>query len=202
MPTTPQISGTAVAVATAGAVLIYAGFRGLNPLQAVREVASGRLSPLPETSAGLDTSAAAPTGIVSAATSGVGAAATQSVVGGRLVAEAMKNAGDRYSMLRRWSPGYSDCSSFVGKALRQMGITPPAASVTGSYLAWGGARKIDRSSVAIGDLIVNTNHMIIATSNTDGIGQQNSRDNVKTGKIESLMWGTGTFTCLRIVAVK
>lgn len=201
MPATPQISGTAVAVATAGAVLIYAGFRGLNPLQALREVASGRPTGLPVTSAGLDDQAAVPSsgGIVAAATSGVGAAAATAARGGLIVRAALANAGDRYSIAKRWQPGYSDCSSFVGKALRATGITPPGASVTGSYLAWGGARKVARADVAAGDLIGNATHIIIATSNTDGIGQQNSRDNVRQGKIESLMWGTGSFVCMRVV---
>jgi cell wall-associated NlpC family hydrolase len=200
MPATPQISGTAVAVATAGAVLIYAGFRGLNPLQALREVASGRLTPLPAGSAGLDTSpgAATPTG---SSSGGGGLVGVTAIIGARLVAEAQKNIRDRYSIPNRWQPGYSDCSSFVGKALKQMGIKPPGASVTGSYMAWSGARKVARADVIAGDLCCNLTHVIIATSNTDGIGQQNSRDNVKTGKIESLMFGTGSFTCLRITAV-
>lgn len=201
---TPQISGTAVAVATAGAVLIYAGFRGQSPLQSLREIASGRLTALPVGSAGLDDqlSAAIATGssagIVSSGVFGVGASAAAAAQIGLIVSAAQRNSGDRYSIAKRWQPGYSDCSSFVGKALRAAGIEPPGASVTGSYLAWSKARKVARADVRAGDIIVNATHVILATSNTDGIGQQNSRDNVKTGKIENLMWGTGSFVCLRI----
>jgi hypothetical protein len=109
-------------------------------------------------------------------------------------------AGDHYSQARRWDTGYSDCSSFVGKGLRSIGITPPGASVTGSYLTWGQLRTVPRSEVGAGDLCVNAGHMIVATSNSDGIGQQNSRSNVRRGPIESLM--PGPFTCLRYVGAR
>ena len=42
------ISGRALALATAGGVLVYAGLRGENPLEALRSVLTGSPAPLPE----------------------------------------------------------------------------------------------------------------------------------------------------------
>ena len=40
------VSGSAVAVATLGGVLIYAGFRGVTPLQALRDATGGHPPPV------------------------------------------------------------------------------------------------------------------------------------------------------------
>lgn len=183
-----EIPGLAVAVATAGAVMVYAGLRGTSVVQALRDVVSGAPPAVPTRSAGLDDTAA-PQGVVSSG---------PVIIGARLVAEAMKNKGDRYSQARRWEPGYSDCSSFVGKALKQMGLTPPGASITWNYLAWSDAFKVDRSKVVAGDLAVNATHMVLITSATHAIGQQNPSVNVQEDTIEHLMAGTGSFVCLRL----
>lgn len=188
-----QISGTAVALATGGAVLIYAGFRGVNPLKALRDVASGAPPPLKTGGAGLDTTA----GQVSGVGAAVGAV-LPSLTGSALVAAAARHMNERYSQVRRWEAGYSDCSSFVGKCLKDVGIPPPAFSVCVSYLSWSKAKKISRSQLAAGDLCVNPTHMVLATSANSAIGQQNPRDNVRTGTPEGLMAGTGAFVCLRI----
>ena len=118
--------------------------------------------------------------------------------GPALVRAALGHAGERYSQTRRWDSGFSDCSSFVGKSLRDIGIAPPPLSLAASYVAWPKLAKVPRSAVAIGDLIANVNHIIIATGPNDAIGQQNSNQNVQRGKIENLMWGTGAFVCLRL----
>lgn len=185
-----EISGTAVAVAIGGAVLIYAGLRGSTPLQALRDVTSGRPPAVRTGTADLDPSLERAGHLSGRALGGPGA---------RLVAAAEQFTGDRYSQVRRWQVGWSDCSSFVGKSLKAVGITPPGASICVNYLTWRGARKVARSEVTTGDLIVNAAHMVLATSNTHAVGQQNPRDNVQRDKIESLMWGTGPFVCLRVV---
>lgn len=184
------ISGTAVAVATGGAVLIYAGFRGVNPAQALRDVASGKAPAVEATSAGLTAGGGAgviPAGYVPG-----------SGVGGRLVQAAMQHRSEKYSQARRWQPGFSDCSSFVGKALKDIGITPPGASVTGSYLVWRGARTVPRSQIREGDLLVSGGHIVIAMSGGQAIGQQNGRQNVQIGPISSLMSGQPGWIARRI----
>lgn len=187
------VSGTGVALATAGGVLLYAGLSGQSPLTALRSIASGKPAPLSRTAA---VDVALSTAGAGAATAGAGAAgASQSA----LVAAAMNYAGDLYSQAKRWQPGYSDCSSFVGKAFLALGITPPGASVTGSYLAWAACVKIPAAQVAAGDLICNANHIVIATGNLTAIGQENPTINVQQGTIADLMFGTGAWVALRYV---
>jgi cell wall-associated NlpC family hydrolase len=207
MAQTGGISAPAVAITTAGALLMYIGIRNVPVLEGLRQVAAGKLPaarPKPGALVGsLADSLAAGAGAL-AAGGGIGEpeAGASSFNGSgpfpQLVQAAQQFAGDRYSQGRRWDTGYSDCSSFVGKSFKALGITPPGASVTTSYLAWGQLTKIDRSQVGAGDLICNTGHIIIATGNATGIGQENSRLNVEQGSIESLMGGA-PFVCLRYV---
>ena len=190
-----QISGVHVALAVGGVVLAYAGLRDTNPLAALRDITSGRPAGVSASTAGLMLAPAD-----ASATSGVGAAiagASATAGGNALVAAAQRHRGERYSQGMRWSPGFSDCSSFVGKSFRDIGITPPGASLAASYLTWSKLARVDRAQLSPGDLCVNTGHIIIATGPNSAIGQENARDNVQTGTPEGLMWGTGTFVCLR-----
>lgn len=190
-----QISGVHVALAVGGVVLAYAGLKGTNPLAALRDITSGKPAGVPAATAGL---AVAPTD--ASVAGGVGAAITGAagVAGGNaLVAAANKHRGERYSQALRWQPGYSDCSSFVGKSFRDIGITPPGPSLAISYLTWPKLGRVERTQLAPGDLCVNTGHIIIATGRDSAIGQENARDNVQTGTPENLMWGSGSFVCLR-----
>lgn len=183
------VPGTAVALATAGGVLLYAGLKGESPLKAVREVVSGSPSALSTTSA-----AAAGPG------AGTGVLPTVASAGGglpQLVDAAWTHATEKYSQARRWQPGYSDCSSFVGKCFKDIGITPPGASVTGSYMSWSKLRKIDISQAGAGDLLCNFTHVVICIDNTHAIGQENPRRNVAVGEFKDLMAGTGSYVCLR-----
>jgi cell wall-associated NlpC family hydrolase len=196
------ISGLSVGAVVAGGVLVYAGIRGVSVPTALREVVSGS-GPTP-----LDRGAPVGAAVANLATAGgaysAGTALGSSValggispVSGSLVAAALKYRGDHYSMARRWDPGFSDCSSFVGKAFKDIGIKPPGASVCVSYLGWSKLRKINRKQLAAGDLCVTATHMSLATGNNTAIGQQNSRENVQTGTPESIMYGVGTVTYLR-----
>jgi cell wall-associated NlpC family hydrolase len=194
------ISGTAVAMTTAGALMVYIGLKNLTPLDAMREISKGKL---PKGAPPKKTGTAAQSAAKILFSDPGGGGVVPAVAGGAaagplptLVTAAQRYAGDQYSQSRRWDPGFSDCSSFVGKSLKDIGIDPPGASITTSYLAWSALSKVDRSQVGAGDLIVNTGHIIIAMDNSTGIGQQNSRRNVQTGRIEDLMSGLG-FVCLR-----
>lgn len=186
-----EIPGTAVAVAVAGGVLIYAGFRGITPLQALRDIASGRPPAVAATNAGLDTATGTSTIATDAVPGAIGGA-----LGFMLVNAAQRHAGEKYSQIRRWQDGYSDCSSFVGKALRDIGIAPPGMSLCVNYLAWSRLMRVSRAQLAAGDMCVTPTHMILATGNNSAIGQQNQRDNVRTGTPEQLIGNT--FSCLRL----
>lgn len=186
MATESGISGTAVAVATLGAVLVYAGFRGVSPLQALRDVTSGSPPPVESRSVDLsgwsgDTATYAPTpdGFTSHT-------AARSAV----VAAAQRYTGDKYSQLKRTRAGYSDCSSFVDKALMAAGIDPPVKwASTASYRATSKWRTIPLAQAQPGDIAINGHHMVLVTGQggSSAIGQQNSKTNVRTGTVKSLM---------------
>lgn len=107
--------------------------------------------------------------------------------------EAVKQfQGDRYSQAKRWSNGWSDCSSFVGKGMKALGLNP-GGSTTLTYLASSQWSDVPRAQVGAGDIAVSTSHMILVTGPDTGIGQQNSRRNVQTGTIKDLMTGTGSY---------
>lgn len=174
------VSGTAVALATAGGVLLYAGLAGKSPLASLREIATSGPSALPATGAAPATSAGT-----------TGPAATG------LVAACMVNAGDKYSQLKRWQPGFSDCSSWVGKGFKALGIKPPGASTTGDYLLWSALSKVDASQAQAGDLLVNTSHMAVVTGPGQAVGQENPSRNVAQGTFAQIMAGTGSYLVLR-----
>lgn len=186
------ISGVGLAAATGGALLAYAGFLGVNPLQALKNVASGRPPAVESRTAGL-----------TVAKTGARAGEEDSSRGqsrgmsNALVRAAVSFEGDKYSQARRWQTGFSDCSSFVGKALKKIGVKPPGASTTTSYLLSREWKKIPRSQATTGDIAVSPSHMAIFRSADTGIGQQNPRRNVQTGPIDDLMAGTGSYTVLR-----
>jgi cell wall-associated NlpC family hydrolase len=176
------ISGVAVGIATGGALLVYAGFTGRSPLGALRQVSSGRPAPVQ------NVVPAAPPADMSSYTGAVPAG----LVGGahpEIAQAALAHRSEVYSQARRWQDGYSDCSSFVGKALRDVGITPPGSSVTLSYRGWRALTTIPRESVGAGDLLCGTGHIAIALSPTTAIGQQRAGVNVKVDSIDSIMFG-------------
>lgn len=107
--------------------------------------------------------------------------------------------GDKYSQALRWKNGYSDCSSFVSKGMKKLGLKYPAGGTTISYLNSPQWASIPLSSVQAGDIIVNASHMIVATGPGQGMGQQNPRRNVQTGSIKDLMSGTGAYRAKRYV---
>lgn len=191
------ISGIAVAVAAFGGVLVYAGFQGLNPLEALREITSGKAKPLADSDVSWIHDAMSngliqdPNlgGAVGGGIAQAGYSPGSSAVGNALVQAAMKHKNEKYSQAKRWQAGYSDCSSFVGKAFKDIGIAPPGASVTGSYLAWNKLKTVSKSSIQAGDLLCGAGHIAIAISSTQAIGQQNTRRNVQVGSISSIMTG-------------
>lgn len=173
------ISGVAVSVATLGGILVYAGFAGTNPLQALRAVSGGKPAPV------VDHPTQEQSGfITSGGSSGLAGGAHPEIA-----QAALAHASEVYSQAKRWQPGYSDCSSFVGKSLKDVGITPPGASVTMSYRTWRSLTTIPRAQVGAGDLLCGTGHIAIALNATTAIGQQRSGVNVQVDSIDRIMFG-------------
>lgn len=187
------LSGVGIALTAGGVLLAYSAFRGVTPLEALRGVTSGDVPAIDEKNAGLS----AGSSVWDSVTDLAGQAAGLS---NKLVQAAYTFRNDKYSQAKRWQTGYSDCSSYVGKSLRKIGVAPPGSSTTWDYLASSGWRKIPRTEAQAGDLAVNTSHMAIFTSNRNGIGQQNTRRNVQMDTMSNLMSGTGSYTCLRYSA--
>lgn len=207
-------ASTVLLVATGG-VLIYAGFSNQNPLIALREVASGKPSPVRnESSTDLASYASTlgPSGGGSAfidygtedAEGGIASAGYADTVPGEglptLPRAVERFAGDRYSQTKRWANGYSDCSSFVGKGLKVLGVKPPTGSTTTSYLASSEWKRVRADDVRPGDLACSLNHVVVCYGNGRGIGQQNKRANVKRDTIKNLMYGNTPFVYLRYVS--
>jgi len=181
--TSNGISGTAVAVATAGAVLVYAGLRGVSPLQAIRDAAGGK----PPKVTGKPTEIVGTTPDLSSNNAGRNA----------VVAAAQKYVSDKYSQLKRTQPGYSDCSSFVDKALMDAGISPPQSkwAATANYRLSPEWVNTTAASSGPGDIAVSATHMVLITGagGTSAIGQQNHRINVRTGTVAQLMTNAGPY---------
>lgn len=181
------ISGVAVALASAGGVLLYAGFQGLSPIAALKDITGGKTKALVPGTVSFTNDPSnlgqGGIGVIPADWSG------SSALGGRIVTAALAHRTERYSQAKRWEAGYSDCSSFVGKALKDCGITPPGGSTTMSYRTWTQLRTVPRDSVQPGDILSGSGHVAIAVDGQRAIGQQNSRQNVRLDSIDSIMYG-------------
>lgn len=183
--TSGGINGLSIGVTTVGVVLVYAGFRGVSPLTVFKEVSGGKLPPV----AGKPTTDPA-TG-VTPPSSGFGDSRRAAVV-----AAAQKYTGDIYSQAKRTQPGFSDCSSFVDKALRDAGIAPPMNpwANTALYRISPEWKKIPASQVHPGDIAISSSHMVLITAagGAAGIGQQKPNVNVRTGNMATL-FGSQTY---------
>lgn len=193
-----QISSLHLAIAASGGVLLYAALRGVSPLAALKDITSG--SPPAVSTKGKTVTN--PDGSVNEAwlPAGEGTADWNGVWKLNKVPKAMQKpvtfiaalnayASDKYSQDQRWKKGYSDCSSFVGKALLGIGIKPPGGSNTGAYL--GSSDWVKVSEPKMGDIAVNGKHMAVFTDGANGIGQQNKRVNVRRDTMDNLMANTG-----------
>lgn len=181
------ISGVAVALASAGGVLLYAGFQGQSPIAALKDITSGKTKALtPSTVSFTNDPTKIGQGVV---TAGYSPSANASGFGAALIAAVMAHRDEKYSQARRWSAGFSDCSSIIGKALKDIGITPPGASTTLNYRAWSKLKTVPRDAIQPGDFLCGSGHIAIALDSQRAIGQQNPRQNVRIDAIDSIMYG-------------
>lgn len=183
-----EISGLAVGFAVAGGLLVYAGFKGQTPIAALKAVAGGTPSGVADT--GAELTGAAVGQLAGGSGVAVGAAGAAAAAGGAVLAAAQKYIGDRYSQARRTQAGWSDCSSFADKVLRDVGIPPPVKwASTANYRISGEWKTIPLSSARAGDIAVNSHHMVVITGagGSSAIGQQNPRVNVRTGTVNQLI---------------
>ncbi len=187
------ISGIGVAAISAGALLIYAGLNGTNPLVALKEIASGNPTAVDSTSHS--------TGGTekhwynrSDTTDANGLAGLASVA-------YSKYGGDTYSQAKRGQSGYSDCSSFVSKAMRSY-VPKFPLMVTGGFLFNPDWTTVGETNARAGDIAVNGSHMVIVGGRNSagalvGVGQQRAGRDVQIDTIKNLMTGTGSYLVRR-----
>jgi hypothetical protein len=199
-----QISSLHLAIAAGGGVLLYAALRGVSPAAALKDITSG--APPAVSTEGKKITASGgqldpdftPGGFGSTPWKGV---YRKNKVPARfqrpvlLVSAATAHAAEKYSQGERWKPGRSDCASFIGKSLLDIGIDPPGGSVTTDYLRSGQWVKVSKPQA--GDIAVNAKHMALFTSGSHGIGQQNGRRNVQRDVMDNLMANTGAWEIRR-----
>lgn len=189
------ISAGTVLLVAVGGVLTYAGFTNQNPLVALRAVSTGKPAPVRNTPSVDQTTFSRSAG------GGVAMASYADVATGgglpTLPQACERFAGDRYSQTNRWANGYSDCSSFIGKGLKIIGVKPPAGSTTTSYLLSDEWKQVNKADAQAGDIAVSFNHCVVCYGDGYGIGQQNPRSNVKRGPVDELMFGNKPYTILR-----
>lgn len=181
------ISGISVALAMAGGIFVYAGFKNQSPVAALREVSGGKPTGVPDKTTDL--------GMFQG-----GKAIAGAVQGAYASAMAAKYKDDKYSQLKRTQVGWSDCSSFCDKILTDMGIAPPVKwAATSNFRISPNWVNVPLSETKPGDIAINSHHMVMITAagGTAAIGQQNSRVNVRTGTVADLM--SNDYVCKRYV---
>lgn len=213
-----QISSLHLSIAAGGGVLLYAALRGVSPMQALKDITSGSPPAVSTEGKTIGTAAGSLAGDL-AGDMAAGITGAENVPGGFgsspwkgvyrkanipksfhrptvFAGAAATHAKEKYSMGQRWAKGHSDCASFVGKSLLDMGVEPPGGSVTTDYLSSSQWAKV--SAPRMGDVAVNAKHMIICLDGAHGIGQQNDRRNVQRDTIDNLMANSGGgFSILR-----
>jgi hypothetical protein len=114
---TTGINGLAVAALAAGGILVYAGFRDISPLEALREVGSG--NPVGVAASSVPLPAAPGPGTAASGASGFSS-------GAGLLQEVQRlGTGKAYSQLRRTGPDSYDCSGLVWRAGANVGLWGP-----------------------------------------------------------------------------
>ena len=181
-PRSPGIPGLAVALATAGGVLIYTGIRGVGVLPGLKEILKG--NPGSVTSgpgAGIlrpasfridDQGGAAGGGGVSPGGSGPIITTGATVLGGQIANAATRYRGVPYR-INGADPSGFDCSGLVTWVLHHdLGLNLPSNThtVTQQFITWNaGSVVIPRDQCAAGDLVCWSGHIGIAVSNSQMI---------------------------------
>lgn len=193
-----SISAPAVAAAGAGALVLYAGMKGISVTGGLRALLSGQ--PIP-------TAVAYP--LTSGTSDGTTTTAVAGPTGSALADRGMSYVGS--GSVYGWAgggPRVMDCSGFCNQcAGRDLGLPIPGhpdgrysghGPATPQWAIWPGCHTIPRSQVQAGDLCIwPLFHMGIAISNTQMVNcpGPNGTPNPVVGKIDG--GGTGVLVCRR-----
>lgn len=192
---TQGIPGTAVALATAGGIMMFAGIRGTPLVDTVRNVLRGNIPARAAKPQGAATTAAmealsngapgapggstGPSGTVQASATGkVGAGPHPEVAN-----TAMTRLGDPY-VWGATGPDKFDCSGLVQWTLIQLGYSS-VPRVTGTQQAWGQLTTVPNSSMAAGDLVFWPGHVAIAINGSQVVHAPNSHSVVRVEAVKT-----------------
>lgn len=185
------VSGLAVALTTAGGVLLVAAIRNQPPTDVVRAVlkrpTSGAALGSPFAQAGSGVATVAATG---AAVGTVAASIGATLSGNALVAEARKHLGKKY-VFGSVGPNTFDCSGLVVYCLRKTSYPGCPRFTTfnvSSVLAKRGWRKVAPAQFQAGDVIIRTGHMGIASGKDTYINAPHTGSVVKEVRIPGSGW--------------
>jgi cell wall-associated NlpC family hydrolase len=177
------VSGLAVALATAGGILILSAIRNQGITDAIRDImgkrpigTSGKKTgpSIKDVQTVLDTAASTPI-------SGAAAGALSAAIAYRIVETARAQIGKPY-IFGAAGPDAFDCSGLVTYCLKAAGVDDKRR-FTQDYLVWTGATTVPRDQCRSGDLVCWTGHIGIATSNSSMIHAPTAGDVVKEAKI-------------------
>ena len=151
------INGRALALATGGGVLLYAGLRGENPLEALRGILTGSPPPVPEGKP------------VTLEDFGGGTIPTTgSIVAGGAFPQLAQAAAKYLGRPYKWAGtfvgnGGGDCSGLVQRSFADLGISGVPRTSWGQ-MAWSKVRKVNDPSA--GDLVWWPGHIGIMVSSS------------------------------------
>lgn len=159
------VSGLAVALATAGGVLLVTGVRNVSVVDGLRDILSGKPpGGTPKTGPSLkETRTRIDDLLVTGELGSVFPSGTPGTeLGAKIVAVARQQLGKPY-LWGAAGPLHFDCSGLVSYCLKAVGADDKRR-VTTEYLVWSGAQTIDKTQAAAGDLACWVGHIGILTS--------------------------------------
>lgn len=196
--TSSGLSGPALGALSIGALLVYAGFRGVSPLQALRDVSSGKPPSVKNEGGNFN-----PIGTASNIAAGL---ASRSPFGVAVASAAEARKDEKYSKAKRAVTGYSDCSSFAAEAFRDAGLKiTPALWTTMTFRTSPNFKVIETANANAGDIIItplatlSNAHMAVVIRSNFAIGQQNPQSNVSEGSFTQIMAGKPSFIAMRYI---
>lgn len=192
------VNGRALTSVSVGLLFVWSGIKGWSMLGTLTDIVLGK-KPTQESIAPLVNVS---TSDSQSGQSGFG------VSSNAIAATAMQYQGHAYSYGGAPGPDGSrpwDCSSFVNFIMAvklRMAIPGNAVGVyngnshgptTGMWGIWNGLSHVERAAVQAGDIIVWTDHMGIAISNSQMISALNEQQGTKVTPIEG--YGNGPILC-------
>lgn len=216
------ISGTGLALATAGGVLMWAGLSGASPIEIVKTVAGGHAppkisvgSPIALFERAIGSAFNNALGAVTNSTLGAGiTSGLSAVVGGSYVTGGNSSLGNRIAAAATgyvgkvpylWggaTPAGWDCSGFVTYVLHHdIGLNLPSNdhTVSQEFYVWSGLKTISASQAQAGDLVCWLTHVAIAISPTECVGAETPALGTTTGTFQNMGPGGETYLIRRLI---